>query len=116
MNVKEFYEVINGDYEDMKNRLNNDELMTKIIKMFLNDTSYHDLKEGLAEGDGEKAFRAAHTLKGVCLNLGLSNLSSDVSEFTEDLRGRQIPDDFKEKFQKITDNYNKTIEAITLLD
>ena len=34
------------------------------------------------------AFRAAHTLKGICLNLGFSCLGKAASELAEYLRGR----------------------------
>lgn len=116
MNIKEFYSEINGNYDDVYSRLQNDVLMTKIVKMFLNDNSYNDLKTGLETGDGELAFRGAHTLKGVCLNLGFSNMTDDVVSFTEDLRPRSIPSDYNVKFDKITSEYNKVLEAIRKLD
>ena len=49
-----------------------------------------ELTESLKEKDGECAFRAAHTLKGVCANLGLDRLYEADCELTEKLRGRQI--------------------------
>ncbi len=50
---------------------------------FLDDNSYANLKEAIAAGNVEEAFRAAHTLKGVCLNLGFDNLYKASSAITE---------------------------------
>lgn len=116
MNVKDLYEELGGDYDDMFSRLNNEDLMTKIVKMFISDTSYSDLKKGLETSDAELAFRGAHTLKGVSLNLGFTNLSNLAVELTELLRPRDLNVDYKDLFNKITQEYNRTIEAIRKLD
>lgn len=116
MNIKEFYSVINGNYDEMLTRLSSEALITKIVKMFLNDTSYNDLKTGLETSDGELAFRGAHTLKGVCLNLAFTDLSNEAVELTEMLRSRMITDECKPLFEKVTQEYNKVIEAIKQLD
>ena len=74
MNVKECYEAIGGDYESMKRRFLKDDRIQRFALMFLKDGSMDDLREGMREKDCDKAFLAAHTLKGVCLNLGLTGL------------------------------------------
>lgn len=116
MNIKEFYNEINGDYDDAFKRLNSDALLAKIVKMFLNDASYNDLKTGLENNDAELAFRGAHTLKGVCLNLSFSDLGNDAINLTELLRPRVITEESKTLFDNITIKYNKIIEAIKNLD
>lgn len=116
MNVKELYTYLDADYEDAIKRLNNDTLISKIIKMFLSDPSFNDLKTGLETDDGELAFRGAHTLKGVCLNLGLSKLGNLAVELTELLRPRVITEQAKILFENVKLEYDKTIEAIGKLD
>lgn len=64
MTVKECYEQMGADYEDVLGRLRNEALIRKFAKKFLEDGSFQMLKDGLAKKDGEMAFRAAHTLKG----------------------------------------------------
>ncbi len=39
----------------------------KFVLKFLDDNSYANLKEAIAAGNVEEAFRAAHTLKGSML-------------------------------------------------
>ena len=86
MNVKECYAMIGGDYEDMKRRFLTDVRIQKFALMFLRDRSMEDLRAGMRDEKYENAFLAAHTLKGVCLNLGFSGLLAPVSEITELLR------------------------------
>ena len=49
-------------------------MIGRFVRMFLQDDSFQILEEALRRGDVKEAFRGAHTLKGVCQNLGFSNL------------------------------------------
>ena len=74
MTIKECYEKVGSDYDGVLKRLGSEALVKRFAVKFLNDPSFQELTDGLAAQDGEKAFRAAHTLKGVCLNLGFTEL------------------------------------------
>lgn len=86
MNVRECYEAINGDYEEVKRRFLTDARIRRFALLFLRDSSMEDLRAAMREKDCGKAFQAAHTLKGVCLNLGFSGLYRPVCTITELLR------------------------------
>ena len=62
MELKEVYEKIGGDYDDVVRRLMGEKLVRKFLLKFLDDKSYADLERTLSEGDYKEAFRAAHTL------------------------------------------------------
>lgn len=109
MTIKECYEQMGADYEDVLGRLRNEALIRKFAKKFLEDGSFQMLK------DGEMAFRAAHTLKGVCQNLGFDNLYEPSFDITEKLRGRDT-EGCEELFAKVEEQYNKTAEAIRMLE
>ena len=70
MTIKECYDAMGADYQNTLNRFPNEAFIKKFVLKFLDDNSYANLKEAIAAGNVEEAFRAAHTLKGVCLNLG----------------------------------------------
>ena len=89
MTIKECYEKVGSDYDGVLKRLGSEALVKRFAVKFLNDPSFQELTDGLAAQDGEKAFRAAHTLKGVCLNLGFTELYKVSAELTEVLRGRE---------------------------
>ena len=103
MNIKECYDKAGANYEDALNRLGSDMLVECFALKFLQDDSFKQLTDGLAEKDGEKAFRGARTLKGVCVNLGFDNLYEVSSELTEGCQ---------EMYHKVEECYNKVIAAL----
>ncbi len=90
MTVRECYEMIRGDYEDVKRRFLTDARIRRFALLFLKDRSMQELRDALAEGDCAEAFQAAHTLKGICLNLGFSGLLEPVDRTTELLRNGEL--------------------------
>jgi HPt (histidine-containing phosphotransfer) domain-containing protein len=86
MTVRDVYEATGGDYESAVRRFMNESRLKKFVKMFLDDPCYRDLETALSVKDTEGAFRAVHTLKGVCLNMSFSKLFESVDTVTEALR------------------------------
>lgn len=64
------------------------ELYEKYLKTFPQDPNYAAMEEALRCGDGEAAFHAAHTLKGVSGNLSLNDLYLTLLPLVEALRGQ----------------------------
>ena len=102
-----------------RNRRAYSSLFTYFLIKFLSDPSYVTLCEALKEEDYEKAFRAAHTLKGVCDNLALSRLGESASVLTECLRGKaneQVNVELCSTLaSQVTEDYRTTVDAITVL-
>ena len=90
MTVKEFYDVTGGGYEEMFSKFGTDVMITKFLNIFKRDKSYDSLVEKLDGGDTEEAFHAAHTLKGVVLNLNLLGLKDPVCNVVEALRAGNL--------------------------
>lgn len=83
MTVQEFYRVIGSEYEDAARRLGNEAIIRKFVIKFSSDPSFKDLESAFRQGNAEKAFYAAHTLKGVAVNLGFDALYKQTCELTE---------------------------------
>ena len=116
MTVKECYEIMKGDYDDVLSRLRTDERIKKFLMRVPDDTSFVELCNALEKKDLESAFRAAHTLKGVSKNLSLSNLAYSSSNLTEALRGRtEYGDDIEPLFKKVKKDHALTIACIQML-
>ncbi len=111
MTVRECYEKMGADFDNVLGRLGSEQMVQRFALKFLDDTSYQKLEETLQAKDVEQAFRAAHTLKGVCLNLGFDNLFAVSSELTEKLRAGEL-DGTDEMFQKVKEQYEITVAAI----
>lgn len=67
--------------------------------------------------DAETAFRAAHTLKGVALNLGLTDLAEAAAAMTEALRGRTaLPAETPALYKAVADAYVRFEAALGALE
>jgi len=115
MTIQECYAKMGADYQDVLKRLYNEAMIHKFVLLFLKDDSYQNLETALKDGDVKTAFRAAHTLKGVCQNLGFSNLYVPAAALTETLRAGQLEGTDKQ-FEQVTKQYKITTDAIRELD
>ena len=106
MTVKEFYDLTGGGYATMFSKFSSDATITAFLKIFKRDTSYATLCEKMDAGDVDGAFQAAHTLKGVVLNLNIEGLIEPVCSITEALRAKDMAA-AKELFPKVKETYEK---------
>ena len=111
MTIQECYRQMGANYEDVLKRLYNEGMICRFTLMFLNDESYPKLEQSLKEGNAQEAFRAAHALKGVCQNLGFTNLYQPAYELTEVLRAGTL-EGSGEWFARVTEQYKITTDAI----
>ena len=86
MNLEKLYKSLHGDYAEAKARLMSDRLVEKFVLKFPADPSMQQLRDAIASGDHDVAFRAVHTLKGVAANLSFTELWKASSALTEQLR------------------------------
>ena len=120
MLLKECYDSFGGSYEDVKSRISSDAIIQKFALRFLSEPSFDNLKVSLADENYEEAFRAAHSLKGVCANLSFMKLGASSSELTEELRGKNAQSVDKDLcmklLEKVTEDYNEVIAALKKLE
>jgi len=116
MTVQELYDSIGGDYEAAKRVLTMDKLIGKFIIRLLSDKSCEKLLLAASGKDNAALFEAAHSLKGVCANLGLLNISGMASEIAEEFRpgnSRKLSDDaVSEKIAALKEAYSHAISKI----
>ena len=112
MTIRECYERLGQNYEEVLDRLGNEAILKKFVVKFLDDPSYQMLDEGLKTGNAEQAFRAAHTIKGICLNLGFDKLYQASSDITEQLRGKDIVEGTEERFLEVKKQYADLTDII----
>ena len=90
MTLKECYAAMGADYDAVLGRLRKEDRILKYLLKFLDDPSFETLRQSLAAGNVEEAFRAAHTLKGVGQNLSLDRIYTTSSTMAEILRGGSL--------------------------
>jgi HPt (histidine-containing phosphotransfer) domain-containing protein len=98
------------DIEDVKKRfVNDEEFYRECLDMFLRDDSIEKLKVAIDNRDTQEAFNAAHTIKGIVGNLGLTPLFDAISDLVEDLRSDKMGNALK-KYKNIDLEYEKVKE------
>ena len=115
MTVQEFYEEVGGDYNDIVSRLKTEDRIIKFAGMFARDESYKTLAEALDAQDVDTAFRAAHTMKGMCQNMAFTRLLRSSQDITELLRAKDL-ESAKDMLSKVTEDYNLVIDGINKLN
>lgn len=114
MTIKEFYAQIGEDDQDVVKRLGSEALIRRLILKFPQDETFAVLQEALKQQNTETAFRAAHTLKGVAVNLGFTRLYHAAAALTEVLRTAKLAEAAPLLAETET-AYRKIINAISAL-
>lgn len=115
MTLQECYAAMGGNYDDAIGRLRSEKLVQKFVLKFLNDDSFQLLNDSVAAGNYEEAFRAAHTIKGVCQNLSFERLQNSSALLTDALRGGNWNDQTAALLEAVRADYQVTADAIHAL-
>lgn len=116
MTLETFYNTIGSNYKSALLRMGNSEKMLgKFVRKFSDDKTMSGLIEAFEGGDYKTAFREAHTLKGLCANLGLDKLQQSSSELTEALRDT-VADNARELLTEVRADYELIINSLAQLD
>jgi len=118
MSLETCYKALEGDYPTVYNRLNkNERIIKKFVLKFLDDSSYDLLEQSIKVNDYKGAFRAAHTIKGICQNLSFTRLFTSVDVLAEALRNESKVDAEKlpELVQAVERDYKITVDAVRAL-
>lgn len=111
MTIQECYAALGGDYEEVVGRLYSEALVKRFVGKFLADQSFQLLESSLSAEEYDEAFRAAHTLKGVCQNLSFTSLYQSSHEITEALRTKDYAQAAR-LFSDVSRDYERTVAAI----
>ena len=99
---RKIFEAYGADYNSTMARfMGNEAMYVKFLDMLFKDDNLEKLGTALEQQDYEAAFAAAHTLKGVVGNMGLTPLFNAVCAIVESLRKREVPEDYNVLYQII---------------
>lgn len=88
-----------------------EDLYQTILGMFLTDDNYEKLVDAMNKGDEEAALGFAHTIKGMCGNLGLMNLFHYSDDMVETFRKNRSCD-VNRLMTQITEEHKKITEIL----
>ncbi len=116
MNIRDCYDIFGGDYDGVVARMCGEERVARFIPKFVSDPTYEELCNSIAAEDWETAFRASHTMKGVCANFGFTKLQQSSSDLCETLRSGSPNDDTMPLFEEVKKDYEVVVDALALID
>ena len=112
MTLSECYAALGGDYEEVLGRLRTESLVQKFVLKFPSDPSFRLLEDSLSAENWSEAFRAAHTIKGVCQNLSFTALYRSSALLCEDLRNGSATPQTAQLAAQVREDYRRTVDAI----
>ena len=115
MTLERLYREAGGDLAGTVARLGGEERVERFLQLLAGDDTFAMLRAAMSAGDVTCAFRAAHTLKGVSLNLGFDNLSPSAVALTEILRAGTF-EGAAGQMALVETEYARTLDAIRALD
>lgn len=116
MTVRECYEELGENYDEVLRRLGREGQIRKLLGMLVRDPNIEQIHEALGAEDFLRAFQCAHTLKGVYLNMGLMKLAGTASELTDELRDATEIGNAQTLFETLFRYYGDMKSAVAKLD
>ncbi|MEW4411689.1 Hpt domain-containing protein [Clostridium sp. AN503] len=114
--IQEKMEEYGADYQGTMARfMGNERLYLKVLGKLGDDDNAGKLQAAVAAGDLESAFNAAHTLKGVAANLGLTPLLEAVNDIVEPLRRREQRDDYHVLCDTVEKQFERVVQLVDTL-
>ena len=116
MTLEELYREIGGSYERAISVLRVEKLVDKHIRKLPVNGVVDRVIAAKTGMDPTELFESAHAMKGVCGNLGLTELAEAASEIAEEFRPgnpRSIPDsEVAARIDRIAELYERTAAGI----
>lgn len=115
--MKEKLMTVGVDYDEVIKRfMGKEDFYLRMLKKFLDDKNFGELAKAVEEKDWKVAFTYAHTVKGLCGNLGLGGIMDYIAPLTEALRSEPYDEEsIIYDMKHVTKLYEKTVDVIRSL-
>lgn len=112
MEISQLYKWVDGDYNTAIQVMNKEERIEKVILLLPKDGNMQKLMTSLKEDNMKEAFSAAHTLKGIFMNLCLEKHARLAIELTELLREPKDEREIWKMASELEKSYDELIHWI----
>ncbi len=115
--MREKLEALGVQYDEVLNRfLGKEDFYQRMLKKFLEDKNFEGMEQAVAQKSFKDAFKFAHTIKGLCANLGLNGILEYEMPLTEELRNEPYDEEAITNYlAKTKEEYKKAVDVITAL-
>lgn len=118
MTLKDFYDQIQGNYQEAISRMMNDAFVLKMLTRFYEKDELENLLNAYQEKNFADVFSFAHALKGVSGNLALSNFYKLIQDITEKTRHHENSKELNldQELMLLKEEYKKEVDAFSQID
>lgn len=115
--MKEELQAVGVKYDEVIKRfMGKEDFYLRMLKKFLDDKNYGELRNAVDEKRWKDAFTYAHTVKGLCGNLGLDGILEYAVPLTDEVRSEPYDEGkIAGYMDEVTRMYEKTREVIESL-
>lgn len=115
--MKEKLTAVGVEYDEVLKRfMGKEDFYLRMLKKFLDDKNYDGLKQAVEQKNWPEAFTYAHTVKGLCGNLGLGGMLQHVVPLTDELRSEPYDEESIVNYmQNVSAAYDETVGVIQSL-
>lgn len=115
--MRERLQTVGVNYDEVLKRfMGKEDFYLRMLKKFLADKNYEELRKAVDEKRWKDAFTYAHTVKGLCGNLGLDGILEYAVPLTDEVRSEPYDETkIADYMDRVTDLYEKTREVIESL-
>lgn len=115
--MKEKLQAVGVKYDEVLKRfMGKEDFYLRMLKKFLDDKNYGELRKAVDEKRWEDAFTYAHTVKGLCANLGLDGILEYAVPLTDEVRSEPYDEEkILTYMEQVTERYEQTREVIQSL-
>lgn len=110
MTIREFYDAIGADYEDMIVRIPLEDMIGEFVEMYVSSGVQESMQEAYAGKNYRGVFETSHNLKGMCANLSLTVIRDLASDICEATRNGEPAEDISGKMQEAQAAHEKLVE------
>lgn len=112
MTVREKYDSIGENYDDVLGRLMKEERIERFTKSYFITGDYEELEKNVKARDVPNTFEFSHRMKGNSLNIGFSKFAAVVDTLCNYVRHNDVTDFDKmdELFEEVSVEYQKLKE------
>lgn len=112
MTIKEKFEAVGENYEDVAARLMKEERIERFTKSYFTTGDYEELEKCVKARDIPNTFEFSHRMKGNSLNIGFSKFAAVVDILCNYVRHNDVTDfdkmdrlfeDVKTEYEKLKD-------------
>ncbi len=93
MDVRDLYTTIGVDFDDVLALLRKEDRVKTYLVQTMEEPAFAELDRAMASREYDSAFRAAHTIKGMGMNLMLEPMTAAAVDLVECLRNGVAPED-----------------------